>query len=192
MDSLMREEYLEAPKHVLHKGLDAETGLEIVTAWIEMFRDDLRTSGNPIPLLDSLRIVTNASLLWVTRINENTRIVITDHALSFEVAQKLCCKSGPFHELSAIRFARAYGPQNNILTRIIDAGHPTIHRLLAVPIFAQSQVIGTLALLSKTERSFEKIEEMILSFATILVSMLSFDFNEETCTDLVSRRPDSN
>jgi hypothetical protein len=149
-----------------------ETCLEIATAWLERFRDASAKSGNPTPLLDSLRAVTKEQLLWVKREGEETAILLSDFELPLEVSRKLCRSSGPFYELARIRFTRMYFEESALLKKMLFMGHPAIQRLMAVPIFTRNEVVGGLAVLGTNGEHYGKYQKMLLSFFSVLLSML--------------------
>ncbi len=159
-------------------GSDAETGLEIALSWLELYRNELTITGSPFPLLDSLRAVTKTSLLWVRRMGGHTQIVLNDFNLTKDLECRLCSRKGPFHELSCIRFTRHYKQNSEIVTRMVEMGHPKIYQMIAVPIYVEYRVAGVLSILRTEAYPDETFDKMLLSFATVLISMLDTDVGE--------------
>ena len=155
-----------------------EAGLELAIAWLELYRDELMDTGNPIPLLDSLRAVTGESLLWLRGIQGTTQIVLADVEVPLVVESALCATAGPYHDLVRIRFTHQYGRASDMISRIVQAGHPKINRMLAVPIYKKKRVHSVLAILGANDVSYEKKDEMLLSFVAMLISMLRLTFSE--------------
>ena len=152
--------------------LDVETALEIVIAWLELYRDTISQTRDPEPILDSLKAVIKEPLLWLARDGIGVRIVHSDFELKSEVLDAMCAPNGPYERLARIRFSHYFTEENDTILEMRRLGHHTLRRMVAVPIFVGDSVAGCLAAGGNSGTVFEKSYGMLLSFAAIILSMM--------------------